>query len=151
MTPDELSFNDLDNLVEPIDKETNKATMVEKLQGSFANGVPFIDYCDGYVYLVYPDGDEWTEYSFTREDGNLAKVKRDAETTFHIVKEEVIRGLGEVVPDAFNTNDINAMAEAAGNDPRQLIDAMIAQLDPAVPIVRSEAELGKAIDMVQSA
>jgi hypothetical protein len=146
---EEISFDDLDKMMEPIDKEANKATMIEKLQNSFASGTPFIDYTEQYVFLAYQDGSNWAEYSFLREDGNLAKSKQEPETALHDIKEEIVRGLSEGVE--INANDVTAMANNAGKDPAAFIADVIANLPPEIPIIRSQDELQKAIDLVQSA
>nr|MDO8115151.1 hypothetical protein [Candidatus Sigynarchaeota archaeon] len=149
----DFDFNALDGLMAPIDKEKNKAAMIEKLQASFANGMPFIDYCDQYVYLSFPspDGKEWTEFSFMRGDGNLSKDKRDPENAFHVIKEEIIRGLGEVFPDLITVNAINAIAAKHDKEPKGFIAEIIQALNPKVPIVRKKDELQKVIDMVKTA
>ncbi len=148
--PDEFGFDNLDNLLEPIDKGKNKEEMASKLKDSFANGTPFIDYCEEYVFLLAPTGgNEWIEYSFIREDGQLTKEKRDLETAFHVIKEEIIRGLSEVAPD-LNVNQVNDIAAKSNNNPRTFVDAVINELDPKIPIVRSVNDLQKAIDIVQS-
>ena len=150
MPAEENLDNFLDEFLEPVDKDENKAKMVEELQSSFDHGgTPFIDYCKGYVYLAYADGDEWQEYSYVREDGNLNTTKRDAETQFHVIKEEIIRGLSEIVED-LNVNQVNELGEKAANDPQKFIDSVIAELDAKVPIIRSKDEIQKAIDMVQN-
>lgn len=146
---EEISFDDLDKLIEPIDKDANKATMIEKLQNSFNNGTPFIDYTDQYVFLAFQDGKNWSEFSFIREDGNLSKSKQDPETALHDIKEEIIRGLSEAVE--INANDVTAMANNAGKDPVAFIADAIANLPPEVPIIRSQDELQKAISLVESA
>lgn len=146
---EEVNFDDLDKLIEPIDKEGNKAAMLEKLQNSFNNGTPFIDYTDQYVFLAFQDGNKWSELSFIREDGNLSTSKQDPETALHDIKEEIVRGLSEGVD--INANDVTAMANNAGNDPAAFIADVIANLPPQVPIIRSQDELQKAIDLVQSA
>lgn len=150
MPNEEFSFDNIDAFLDPIDKDKNKATMLEKLPITFDHGTPFIDYCDGYVYAIYPnaDGSEWTEYSYTREDGNLVKDKRDAENAFHVIKEEIIRGMSEIVE--FNVNDVNEIAAKHDGDPKGFIEAIVQKLDPKVPIVRNKDGLQKAIDMVQT-
>ncbi|HME51268.1 MAG TPA: hypothetical protein VKM55_03565 [Candidatus Lokiarchaeia archaeon] len=146
---EEISFDDLDKLIEPIDKDGNKATMIDKLQNSFNNGTPFIDYTEQYVFLAYQDGNKWSEFSFIREDGNLSNSKQDPETALHDIKEEIIRGLSESVE--INANDVTAMANNAGTDPAAFIADVITNLPPEVPIIRNQDELSKAIDLVQSA
>ena len=146
---EEINFDDLDKMMEPIDKDANKAAMIEKLQNSFENGTPFIDYTEQYVFLAFQDGNSWAEFSFLREDGNLSKSKQDPETALHDIKEEIVRGLSESVE--INANDVTAMANNAGKDPAAFIADVIANLPPEVPIVRSPDELSKAIDLVQSA
>ncbi|MHA1684376.1 MAG: hypothetical protein ACTSUE_25795 [Promethearchaeota archaeon] len=148
---DEFNFNDLDSLVEPVDKDANKAKMLEKLPAAFDNGVPFIDYCDAYVYALIPkdpDGSEWKEYSFMREDGALTRDTRDKEMAFLVIKEEVVRGLPEVV-DGMNVTKVNELASKHPKDPVGFIGAMIAEM-PELPLIRSKDELGKVIDLVKS-
>ncbi|MHA1369168.1 MAG: hypothetical protein ACTSRA_05595 [Promethearchaeota archaeon] len=146
-------FANLDAMMEPVDKDANKAKMVEKLEESFNNGTPFISYCDNYVYVIYPkdpDGNTWMEYSFMRETGEIEKNERDKEMAFLVIKEEVARGLPELLPD-LNVKPVLEITEKHVNDPQGLILELIANVDPRVPVVRSKDELNKAIDLVKSA
>ncbi|MEX2680592.1 MAG: hypothetical protein Q6373_003280 [Candidatus Sigynarchaeota archaeon] len=150
--PDEFNFDDIDKMLAPIDKEANKAEMIAKLNAAFASGAtPFIDYTQSYVYLVFPtpDGKEWNELSFIREDGNLTKSKQDPETAVHDIKEEIVRGLSEVTD--INVNQITSIATTYAKDPKSFIAEMIKILPPSAPVLRSQADLPKVIDMVKSA
>ncbi len=149
--PDELNFDDIDKLRAPIDKPANKAAMIEKLNTAFAGGViPFIDYTESYVFLVFSsDGKEWNELSFIREDGNLTKSKQDSETAVHDIKEEIVRGLSEFAE--INVNQVTGIANAHAKDPKAFIEKMIKVLPASAPVLRSQADLPKIIDMVKSA
>ncbi len=150
--PDELNFDDIDKMLAPIDKDANKAAMVEKLNAAFAGGVtPFIDYTQAYVFLVFPtpDGKEWNELSFIREDGNLTKSKQDPETAVHDIKEEIVRGLSEFVE--INVTQVNGIATTHAKDPKAFIAEMIKVLPPSAPVLRSQADLPKVIEMVTTA
>ncbi len=151
--PDELNFNDIDKMLAPIDKDANKAAMIEKLNAAFSSGMtPFIDYTQSYVYLVFPatpDGKEWNELSFIREDGNLTKSKQDPETAVHDIKEEIVRGLSEFVE--INVNQVTGFANTHAKDPKAFISEMIKVLPASAPVLRNQADLPKVIDMVKSA
>ena len=143
-------FDALDALTEPIDKDANKAKMLEKLQGAFNNGTPFIDYCKDYVYAMIPESDDnWKEYSYITEDGQLSKNDRDPEMAYLVIKEEVVRGLPEVV-EGLNVTDIQEITDSHLNDPKAVIDGLIAKLPANVPIVRNKDDVQKAIDIVQN-
>jgi hypothetical protein len=148
----DFDFDAIDKMLAPIDKQQNKTAMIEKLQGSFASGVtPFIDYCQAYVFLVFPtpDGKEWNELSFMREDGNFTKSKQDPDTALHDIKEEIIRGLSEFVD--INANQVTTIANKHPKDPKGFIAEIIATLPANVPILRNQSELAKIIDMVKTA
>ncbi|MBD3187503.1 hypothetical protein GF325_11780 [Candidatus Bathyarchaeota archaeon] len=152
MGDEELNFDDLDSLVEPVDKPKNKEKMIEVLGTAFDNGTPFIDYCKMYVYALMPmdaDGNEWKEYSFIREDGALTKDKRDKEMAFLVIKEEVVRGLPEVV-EGLNVTKVNEIADDHVNDPKGFIADLMEKM-PELPLIREKGELQKAIDLVKSA
>jgi hypothetical protein len=152
MPDEEFNFDDIDKMLAPIDKAANKATMIEKLNSSFTGGViPFIDFTQAYVFLVYPtpDGKEWNEFSFMREDGNLSKSKQDPETAVHDIKEEIIRGLSEFVE--INVTQVTGIATKFAKDPKAFIAEIIKALPPSTPILRSQAELPKVIDLVKTA
>ncbi|MFX0100109.1 MAG: hypothetical protein ACFFCS_11055 [Candidatus Hodarchaeota archaeon] len=143
-------FDALDALTEPIDKDANKTKMLEKLQGAFSNGTPFIDYCKDYVYAMIPEADgNWKEYSYITEDGQLTKNDRDPEMAYLVIKEEVVRGLPEVV-EGLNVTEIQEITDSHLNDPKAVIADLIAKLAANVPVVRSEADVQKAIDIVQN-
>ncbi|MHA1794355.1 MAG: hypothetical protein ACTSVI_17090 [Promethearchaeota archaeon] len=146
----EFNFDELDNMIEPVDKEKNKQKMLEALNKAFDNGTPFIDYCDQYVYAIIPNQGytEWKEYSYIREDGELQKNVRDSEMAFLVIKEEVVRGLPEVVPD-LNVTTVNELASKHEKDPKGFIEALIAEL-PNLPIVKNKDELNKAISLVET-
>nr|MDO8088048.1 hypothetical protein [Candidatus Sigynarchaeum springense] len=150
--PDEFNFDDIDKMLAPIDKEANKAEMIGKLNAAFASGmIPFIDFTQSYVFLVFPtpDGKEWNEFSFIREDGNLTKSKQDPETAVHDIKEEIVRGLSEFVE--INVNQVTGIANTYAKDPKAFISEMIKVLPASAPVLRSQADLPKVIDMVKSA
>jgi hypothetical protein len=152
MPDEEFNFDDIDKMLAPIDKEANKAAMIEKLNGSFATGAtPFIDFTQAYVFLVFPspDGKEWNELSFIREDGNLTKSKQDPETAVHDIKEEIVRGLSEFVE--INVPQITGIATTHAKDPKAFIAEVIKVLPPSTPILRSKADLPKIIDLVKTA
>ncbi|MBN2153014.1 MAG: hypothetical protein JW839_16295 [Candidatus Lokiarchaeota archaeon] len=150
--PDEFNFDDIDKMLAPIDKDANKAEMLEKLNAAFASGMtPFIDFTQAYVFLVFPtpDGKEWNEISFMREDGNLTKSKQDPETAVHDIKEEIVRGLSEFVE--INVTEVTGVATTHAKDPKAFIAEMIKVLPASAPVLRSQAEIQKVIDMVKSA
>ena len=145
-------FDALDALTEPIDKEANKAKMMEKLKGAFDNGTPFIDYCKDYVYAMIPDdadGNNWKEFSYITEDGQLSKNERDSEMAYLVIKEEVVRGLPEVV-EGLNVNEIQDITDSHVNDPKAVIGDLISKLPANVPSTRTKDDLQKAIDIVQN-
>ncbi|NMC05006.1 MAG: hypothetical protein GYA24_07340 [Candidatus Lokiarchaeota archaeon] len=152
MPEEEFNFDDIDKMLAPIDKEANKVAMIEKLNAAFTTGtIPFIDFTQAYVFLVYPtaDGKEWNELSFMREDGNLSKSKQDPETAVHDIKEEIVRGLSEFVE--INVNQVTAIATKHAKDPKAFIAEIVATLPASTPILRSQVELPKVIDLVKSA
>ncbi|MHA1700270.1 MAG: hypothetical protein ACTSWN_15610, partial [Promethearchaeota archaeon] len=80
----------------------------------------------------------------------IEKNERDKEMAFLVIKEEVARGLPELLPD-LNVKPVLEITEKHVNDPQGLILELIANVDPRVPVVRSKDELNKAIDLVKSA
>ncbi len=151
MPDEEFNFDDIDKMLAPIDKPANKAAMIEKLNQSFVGGViPFIDFTQAYVFLVFSaDGKEWNELSFMREDGNLTKSKQDPETAVHDIKEEIVRGLSEFVE--INVPQVTGIATKFAKDPKGFIAEIIKVLPTSTPILRSQAELAKVIDLVKTA
>jgi hypothetical protein len=128
-----------------------KDEMIEILDSSFANGTPFIDFTDDYVYVLKaddPDGSTWTEAVYMKEDAEVEKRTFPAEKAWAMFLEEFEKGLPGVVED-LSVAHIREVIEGIGDvAAAEKIKALIADVvansgsySANLPIAKSEGDL----------
>ncbi|HMF33356.1 MAG TPA: hypothetical protein VKK79_18160 [Candidatus Lokiarchaeia archaeon] len=129
----------------------SKDEMIEILDSAFANGTPFIDFTDDYVYVLKPedaDGSTWTEAVYMKEDSEVEKRTFPAEKAWAMFLEEFEKGLPGCVDD-LSVAHIREVREGFGNMPAaEKIKALIADVTANagsyaanLPVIKSQGEI----------
>lgn len=129
----------------------SKDEFCEILDSSFANGTPFIDYTDDYVYVLKaddPDGNQWTEAVYMKEDSSVEQRTYPAEKAWAMFLEEFIKGLPGSVQD-LSVAHIKEVQESFGDmSAAEKIKALIADViaNPGsyagnLPVVKDQGEV----------
>ena len=118
-----------------------------------ANFVPLWIYTNDYIFGMVPadpNGERWTEISYTFEDPDepLVKTERKADLSFQFLLEEVAKGVSFYVED-LNVNKLKDFAKGIDAKPGpEKMNAVISELinksseySANLPVIRDKAGL----------
>ena len=130
------------------------------VDASYNNGMPIWLYTSDYVYGLVPadpNGDRWTEVSYTFNDPDepLVKTERNADLSYQFLIEEVLKGVSFYVED-LNVNKLKEFTKTleSKSGPEKM-NALIAELinnsggySANLPIIKNKAGLKTLKDKV---
>ncbi len=130
----------------------SKDEFIAILDKSFANGTPFIDFTDDYIYVLMPNdgaGEEWTEAVYLKEDSSVEKRVFKAEKAWAMFLEEFEKGLAGSVEDLMVGHIKEVREKLAAKPAPERIKGLIADVvanpnsySAKLPIVKNQGELG---------
>ncbi len=129
-----------------------KDEFIAILDKSFANGTPFIDFTNDYIYILTSNdaaGEEWTEAVYLKEDSSVEKRVFKAEKAWAMFLEEFEKGLAGFVEDLMVGHIKEVREKLAAKPAPERIKGLIADVvaNPTsysanLPIVKNQGEIG---------
>ncbi len=130
-------------------EHVSKDQFFSEVEASYANGTPFVEYTDDYLYALIPTGgDKWKELVLMKEENDLSADEMDADRAFLMLMEEVEKGLPGYLED-FKVLYIKEFREGLeGKSGGEKVTAVINELytNPTkysdnLPVAKSKDEL----------
>ena len=129
----------------------SKDEFIAILDKSFANGTPFIDFTDDYIYVLSPNdaaGEEWTEAVYLKEDSSVEKRVFKAEKAWAMFLEEFEKGLAGSVEDLMVGHIKEVREKLAAKPAPERIKGLIADVvanpnsySAKLPIAKNQGDL----------
>lgn len=129
----------------------SKDEYIAILDKSFANGTPFIDFTDDYIYCLTPNdaaGEEWTEAVYLKEDSSIEKRVFKAEKAWAMFLEEFEKGLAGSVEDLMVGHIKEVREKLAAKPAPERIKGLIADVvanpnsySAKLPIAKNQGDL----------